>query len=75
VKQTANLTLELKEQSFVLHDLPALIVRYRNPNSGGEEMESVYVVSGSQTFSSALPESSPVSLWNSLATTTPFSQW
>ena len=33
-----------------MHGLPALSVRYRNPDNSGEEMESVYVVSGSRTF-------------------------
>jgi hypothetical protein len=50
IKQTGNHNPRLKEQSFTVHDLPALSVRYRNPNSGGEEMEWVYVVSGSWTF-------------------------
>jgi hypothetical protein len=50
LKQTANLNPRLKEQRFTTHDLPALCVRYRNANDGGEEMESVYVLSGSQTF-------------------------
>jgi hypothetical protein len=50
IKQTDDLNPRLKEQSFIVHDLPALSVRYRNPNNGGEEMESVYVVSGSRTF-------------------------
>ena len=34
----------------MVHDLPALRVRYRNSNNGGEEMESVYVISESRTF-------------------------
>jgi hypothetical protein len=50
IKQTNNLNPRLKERSFILHDRPALSVRYRNSNNGGEEMESVYVVSGSRTF-------------------------
>ena len=50
LKQTANLNPRLKEQRFTVHDLPALSVRYRNPYNGGEEMESVYVVSGTRTF-------------------------
>ena len=50
IKQTVNLNPRLKEQRFTVHDLPALSVRYRNPNNGGEEMESVYVVSGTRTF-------------------------
>jgi hypothetical protein len=50
IKQTNNLNPRLKERSFMLHDLPALSVRYRNPNNGGEETETVYVMSGSRTF-------------------------
>ena len=50
LKQTANLNPRLKEERFTTHDLPALRVLYRNPSNGGEEMESVYVVSGSLTF-------------------------
>jgi hypothetical protein len=50
LKQTANLNPRLKEQRFTVHDIPALSVRYRNPHNGGEEMESVYVVSGTRTF-------------------------
>jgi hypothetical protein len=46
----ANLNPRLAEKRFTVHDLPALSVRYRNPNNSGEEMESVYVVSGSRTF-------------------------
>lgn len=51
LKQTANLNTQLGEQRITLHGLPALCVRYRNPqNNGGEETETVYVVSGSQSF-------------------------
>jgi hypothetical protein len=51
IKRTANLNPRLAEQRFMLDDLPALKVRYRNPSCGGHEMEEVYVVSGSRTFS------------------------
>ncbi len=50
LKQTANLNSRLKEERLTVHDLPALRVRYRNPYNGGEEKESVYVVSGFQTL-------------------------
>ena len=48
VKQTANLNPQLTEQRFILNGVPALRVRYRNPD--GDEMEEVYVVSDSRTF-------------------------
>jgi uncharacterized pyridoxamine 5'-phosphate oxidase family protein len=51
VKQNADLNPRLKEEKLIVHEIPALSVRYRNPNNGGEEMEVVYLVSGSQTFS------------------------
>jgi hypothetical protein len=51
VKQTANLSPRLKEEKLIVHGLPALSVRYRNPKNRGEEMEVVYLVSGFQTFS------------------------
>lgn len=51
VKRTANLNPQISEQRLKLGHLPALKVRYRNPSGGGREMEEVYVVSGSQTFS------------------------
>lgn len=50
IKKTANLNPRLTEQRFILNDLPALKVRYRNLHEGGDEMEAVYVVSGSRTF-------------------------
>jgi hypothetical protein len=51
LKRTANLNPRLREQRFMLQALPALSVRYRNPFNGGEEMEVVYLISGSRTFS------------------------
>lgn len=51
VKRTANLNPQISEQRLKLGQLPALKVRYRNPSGRGREMEEVYVVSGSQTFS------------------------
>lgn len=50
IKRTANLNPRLDEHGFNLNGLPALRVRYRNPSDGGYEMESVFVVSGTQTF-------------------------
>jgi len=50
VKRSANQNPRLKEQRFTLDGLPALRVRYRNPSQRGYESESVYVVSGAQTF-------------------------
>ena len=50
LKQTANRNPRLEEQRFTLDGLPALRVRYRNPYGGGQEMESVYVISGPRTF-------------------------
>lgn len=51
IKQRANQNPRISEERLTLGDLPALKVRYRNPSGGGREMEHVYVVSGSQTFS------------------------
>ena len=50
IKRTANQNPQLSEERFALDGLPALKVRYRNPSGGGYEMETVYVVSGAQTF-------------------------
>ena len=47
----ANLNAKIKEERFTVNGLPALKVRYRNPDNGGSEMEDVYVIWGSRTFS------------------------
>lgn len=44
----ANLNPHVTEQKLKLNGLPALKVRYRHPDG---DMEEVYVVSGSKTFS------------------------
>ena len=51
IKKTRNLNPQLAEKSFELNGLPAVRVRYRNPSDGGYEMEAVYVIFRSQTFS------------------------
>ena len=48
VAKTANVNPHLHEQRLLLDDQPALRVRYRT--SSGQQMEAVYVVSGSKTF-------------------------
>jgi len=48
VAKTANVNPHLQEQRLLLDDQPALRVRYRT--SSGQQMEAVYVVSGSKTF-------------------------
>ena len=59
ISQTTNLNPRLAEQRLTLNDLPALKVRYRNPNGGGHEMEEVYVVSDSRTFAITFNGDSP----------------
>lgn len=51
IKQLANQSPRISEERLTLGDLPALKVRYRNPSGGGREMEHMYVISDSQTFS------------------------
>ncbi len=58
LKRTANLNPEIEEEQFALNGLPALRVRYRNPYSG--EMESVYVISGHQTFEVEFSDDRPL---------------
>jgi len=53
LKTTLNLNPILKEEKITINNLPALKVRYRNPYAGGQESETVYLVSGSQTFTVA----------------------
>ncbi len=53
LKSTLNLNPILKEEKITINNLPALKVRYRNPYAGGQESETVYVVSGSETFTVA----------------------
>ena len=48
VATTANVNPHLDEQRLKLDNQPALRVRYRT--SSGQQMEAVYVVSGSKTF-------------------------
>jgi len=48
VSMTNNVNLQIHEGTLTLNGLPALKVRYRTGT--GEEMETVYMVSGSQTF-------------------------
>jgi hypothetical protein len=48
VSKTANLNPRLSEERMNLDGLPALKVRYRTATS--DDTESVYVVSGSETF-------------------------
>jgi hypothetical protein len=50
IKRTADLNPRIAEDTIVLDGLPGLRVRYRNPHNGGYEIESVYIVSGTQTF-------------------------
>jgi hypothetical protein len=50
VKQTADQNPIIEEHRFSLNHLPALKVRYRNPSYGGSEIDTVYVLAGSQTF-------------------------
>jgi hypothetical protein len=50
VETSANLNPEKSRLRFSLNGMPALKVRYLNAASG-TEMEEVYVVSGSRTFS------------------------
>jgi hypothetical protein len=54
VATSANLNPHTGEQRFVLNHLPSLKVRYRT--AGQNEMEQVYVVSGSKTFSVSFHE-------------------
>jgi hypothetical protein len=51
VESSENQNPETARLSFILNGLPALKVRYINTNMGGAEIEEVYVVSGSRTFS------------------------
>jgi uncharacterized pyridoxamine 5'-phosphate oxidase family protein len=48
LKKTANLNPQINEERLTLNNLPALKVRYRNPD--GTVMEEVYVVFSSKTF-------------------------
>jgi hypothetical protein len=48
VSRTNNANLQINEGTLTLNGLPALKVRYRVGT--GVEMETVYIVSGSQTF-------------------------
>jgi hypothetical protein len=51
VERTANLNPRSSEHRFDLNGKAALRVRYLNSSAGGTEMEAVYVVAGSRTFS------------------------
>jgi hypothetical protein len=51
VERTANLNPRSSEHRFELNGKAALRVRYLNSAAGGTEMEAVYVVAGSRTFS------------------------
>lgn len=59
IKQTNNLNPRIKEQRLTLNDLPALKVRYRNPSGGGQEIETVYVISDSRTFAISFSGNKP----------------
>ena len=48
VAKTANVNPHIHEQTLRVNDLPALKVRYRT--SSGQQMEAVYVVSGTRTI-------------------------
>jgi hypothetical protein len=48
VAKTANVNPHIHDQELKVNERPALKVRYRA--SGGQQMESVYVVSGTKTF-------------------------
>jgi|SRR5580658_961 hypothetical protein len=50
IKRTANLNDGLTEQSLTLNGRRALKVRYRDLQAHTPEVETVYLVSGSQTF-------------------------
>lgn len=52
ISKGSNLNPHVHEQKLTLNDLPALKVRYRTRD--GEEMEAVYVASGSETFAVAI---------------------
>jgi hypothetical protein len=49
ISKTTNLNPHVKEEKLILHGQPALKVRYRT--SEEKEVEEVYLVSGSNTFS------------------------
>jgi hypothetical protein len=51
IKRTANQSPQVSEEKVSLDGLPALKVRYRNPNNGGRWLEAVYVIGHGQTFS------------------------
>jgi hypothetical protein len=51
VEKAANRNPRSSEKRFELNGKPALRVRYLNSVAGGIEMEEVYVVAGSRTFS------------------------
>jgi photosystem II reaction center protein PsbP len=57
VKRTANLNPIVNEEKLSLNGLPALKVRYRT--ASGTEMQEVYVVSGTSTFSIAFSGDKP----------------
>jgi hypothetical protein len=57
VKRTANLNPIISEEMLSLNGYPALKVRYRT--APGAEMQEVYVVSGSSTFSITFNGSKP----------------
>jgi hypothetical protein len=58
IESKANLNPRISEQRFTLNGLSALRVRYLNPVTG-IEMEEVYVLSGSHTFSISLSDDRP----------------
>jgi hypothetical protein len=59
IEAKANLNLRIREQRFTLNGLPAARARYRNDAAGGIEMEEVYILSGSRTFSISFDSDRP----------------
>jgi hypothetical protein len=58
IEATANLNRRISEQRFILNGLSALRVRYLNP-AMRIEMEEIYVLSGSHTFSISFSGDTP----------------
>jgi hypothetical protein len=56
IATSANVNPHIRDEKFVLNNLPALKVRYRTAHQS--EMEEVYVLSGSKTFSVTFGEDS-----------------